>query len=355
MKKETDAKRWLCIWVVLFAAGILGVSALTAWLDPFFHYHAPREGYYYALDNERAQNDGILRHFDYDAVITGTSMCQNFRTSEFDALFGTNAVKTCFAGATYREISDRLERAFASSGVRYVVRSLDLSYLISGTDEMRTDMGEYPEWLYNDALPDDIRYLYNLDVLSGYTLPMLAERLRGTPGGMTPFDEYAAWYRYKHFGTEEVQSAMDRSADSGQVAQKHMEEEDREKLHANLQQNILPQIREHPETTFFLFVPPVSVAFWKEQYLAGNALYWIEALDEAMRLLLPYENVRLFCFSADESITMEPDNYCDNGHYGPWINTMILESFYADDAAYRVTEDNRESMIGRMKELYAEP
>lgn len=49
-------------------------------VDPFFHYHKPDTAtYFYSLDNERSQNDGIIKNFKYDAVITGTSLVENFR------------------------------------------------------------------------------------------------------------------------------------------------------------------------------------------------------------------------------------------------------------------------------------
>ena len=352
MKRDVDAKRWLIIWMLLFAAGIVCVSLLTAWLDPFFHYHAPREEYFYKLDHERAQNDGILKQFSYDAVITGTSVTQNFKTSEFDALFGTSSVKTCFAGATYREIADRLETAFSASDIRYVVRSLDVSLLVTDRDELRADMGEYPEWLYNETLLDDIQYLYNLDVLSDYCVPMLLRRLKGEAGGMTPFDEYSSWDRYTHFGTEEVAAAMQAPLSGESVEQRHMSGEERRMLRENLGQNVIAQIEAHPETTFFLFFPPGSLGFWKDRYREGTSLLLAEAMEEAMRLLLPYENVRLFCFSADEEITTDPANYSDVVHYGPWINSRILEAFSSDDETYRVTEENRAELAERLKAMY---
>ena len=43
-------------------------------------------------------NDGISRNFEFDTLITGTSMAQNFKTSEAEALFGGKAVKETFSG-----------------------------------------------------------------------------------------------------------------------------------------------------------------------------------------------------------------------------------------------------------------
>ena len=64
-------------WSVLVIAGTLAIlgffAGITAYIDPLFHYHAPLEKYSYPLNDERYQNDGIVKHFEYDAIITGSS------------------------------------------------------------------------------------------------------------------------------------------------------------------------------------------------------------------------------------------------------------------------------------------
>ena len=87
------AKTWLRAFLILILAFLVMIGGFVVYLDPFFHYHAPLGGWYYELGEQRSQNDGITRHFSYDAVITGTSMSENFKASEFDALFGTHSVK----------------------------------------------------------------------------------------------------------------------------------------------------------------------------------------------------------------------------------------------------------------------
>ena len=69
-------------------AALILVAAVNMLIDPFLHYHAPLGGLQYPLKDERYQNDGIMRNYPYNAVITGTSMCQNFKPSEFDDLWG---------------------------------------------------------------------------------------------------------------------------------------------------------------------------------------------------------------------------------------------------------------------------
>lgn len=66
-------KKWLIGWIVLVAIMLTMIGGFVYKIDPYLHYHAPdTEKYYYSLDNERSQNNGIIKHFDYDALITGT-------------------------------------------------------------------------------------------------------------------------------------------------------------------------------------------------------------------------------------------------------------------------------------------
>lgn len=60
---------------------LAALAGITIYVDPLFHYHAPLGSLQYPLYDERYMNDGIVRHFDYDAIITGSSMTENFKTS----------------------------------------------------------------------------------------------------------------------------------------------------------------------------------------------------------------------------------------------------------------------------------
>ena len=103
-----SGKKWTAAFIAVLLALLMGMGAVTAVIDPYFHYHKPLERYQYVIENQRYQNNGIVKHFDYDAVITGTSMSENFKTSEMNEIFGVNAVKVPFSGSSYREINDNL-------------------------------------------------------------------------------------------------------------------------------------------------------------------------------------------------------------------------------------------------------
>ena len=72
---KLNAKVWIAgyLMLVLIPLAVAGIWVIH--VDPFFHYHKPyTSGYYYILNNQRSQNDGILKHFNYNAAITGTSI-----------------------------------------------------------------------------------------------------------------------------------------------------------------------------------------------------------------------------------------------------------------------------------------
>ena len=93
MEKKTW-KKFLIQELTITGLLLIAVAGLVAYVDPFFHYHAPIDGFSYIMDNERYQNDGITRNFEYDALITGTSVSENFRASLVDELFGVNRSET---------------------------------------------------------------------------------------------------------------------------------------------------------------------------------------------------------------------------------------------------------------------
>ena len=106
-----SSKQWVVVFVTFFIIILLGIASITIIIDPYFHYHKPLSGLQYPISNQRYQNDGILKHFEYDAIIIGTSMTENFKASEFDKIFGVNSIKVPFSGASYKEINDNLKTA----------------------------------------------------------------------------------------------------------------------------------------------------------------------------------------------------------------------------------------------------
>ena len=137
MMKSTQKQyiTWIIYTTLFTVIALVLFAPITIYIDPLFHYHKPLTNYEYPISNERYQNDGITRHFEYDSIITGTSMAQNFKTSEADQMFHANFIKVCFSGGRFKEIKDNLRRAYdADKNIKYVIASLDNNSLVVDKD-----------------------------------------------------------------------------------------------------------------------------------------------------------------------------------------------------------------------------
>lgn len=309
-------------WNVLVIGGamfiFLVLAASTILIDPFLHYHGPLSFLEYPLKDERYQNDGIARHYQYDSIITGTSMSQNFKCSEFDELWDANSVKMAYSGATFHELNDNLRRAFSyHPEIKYVLCSLDGNRLnISAQEDEYTG---YPEYLYDENIFNDVNYLLNKEVV-----PKTLAVINYTRAGeMTPDrDMYGNWSQYMSFGSEAVLKDFTPLPVSDEEIP--ITEEDVNRITENITQNLLQTALEHPDTEFYFFFPPYSICYWDSLVRSKQIGLQLEAQKLTARLLLTAENVYVYDFSNRLDIISNLNNYADTLHYSDSINSEIL-------------------------------
>lgn len=79
----------------LISSGILLLLCVLAVVifDPFFQYHKPLFGLKAVLTDKEYQCTGSLKTFDYDSVIAGSSVAENYNNGWFDQGFGCRSIK----------------------------------------------------------------------------------------------------------------------------------------------------------------------------------------------------------------------------------------------------------------------
>lgn len=343
MQRHTS---WIIYTCIGFLVGCVMFAAITIYIDPFFHYHKPLDNYAYPLTNERYQNDGITRHFEYDSIITGTSLTENFMTTQADALFDANFIKVPFYGASYKEINDNLKRAFdTGKKIKYVIRCLDNSRLVMDKDAMKEDY-DIPVYLYNSNPFDDVNYVLNKTIFAEYTLNVIAYTKAGNE--TTPFDVYANWNANCSYGPQAVFSNYE-LGDRVDVIQE-LTDAEVQTIQENIKYNVTDLVSEHPETQFYIFFSPYSICYWDQLDNNGQINWRIEAEKIAIEALLEYPNIKLYSFSNNFELTCNLDNYRDANHYGEWINSYILQCMKEDQ--YLLTKDNYNEYIEMIRDFY---
>jgi hypothetical protein len=342
-QKEVNAKKWFISCLVILIAAILGVFLLVWVFDPYFHFHKPFSFVSYRLYDERYANDGISRHFDYDTIITGTSMSQNFKTSEADKLFGVKSVKESFSGAGYKELSENLDRALSRHDVENVIWTMDFNSLIRYSDY--DQYSDYPTYLYDDNPWNDVSYVFNKSILYHGVLTDIIMTLTGQES--TTFDEYSSWD--KPTGYEHIMDSYDRLEEKLYM-EPGLTDEEKEMVYENVYQNFVELVNKYPNVTFYIFYTPYSICWWDYYDREGRMNMQFDAELISTQLLLQCQNVRLYNFNDKYDIIENLDNYRDKEHYSAEINSMILEWISEDEGL--VTKGNYIERLEKEKEYY---
>lgn len=333
-------------YIKISIAGIflmLGTFAgINIYVDPLFHYHAPTEGLEYPLYDERYMNYGIAKHFEYDSIIAGTSMSQNFKASQWDDYFGTTSIKTTFAGASYKEVNDLLEHAFEhNDSIVTVMRSLDPTMLIMEKDERV--YSDYPDYLYDNNIFNDVNYVLNKDNYFQFT--EYVHTFMSLGGTSTDFDTYKNWAGLYPIGKNAVLEQFKRREIIEGIAP--LTEDDIRKIQENMEANVIGLVRENPDTDFYFFFPPYSILYWDDLVREGQLERRLEAHKMAIELLLEYDNVKLFTFMDETDIVCNLDLYKDSLHYDHRISERIIDAMAL--GSNRLTKEN---YIDYLKFLY---
>lgn len=316
--------------VAFFVAGIVFV------FDPFFHYHKPIRPLKAVLTRAEYQVIGTLRTFDYDSLIAGSSMAENYNNKWFDETFDCTAIKAVKPGANTSDLVYLLEAAYEEKEIKNIFYTLDISALTTIIQEHYVNEG-MPLYLYNKNPFDDVKYLFNKHVIFEDIPYMIANSFIGNYDEGDSFN----WAQYKEFGTlhytpTEVKQPDKTKDEYGQYVDFNLE-----KL-----ENL---VKSHPETKFIFMVPPYSSLWWYEAYMCGEMEMDFYALDQAFTRLLPYENVEMHYFQNMEKIVSDLSLYMDLIHYHPDVNKTLVDLIPSNE--YKVSLENKDSVLQNMKLL----
>lgn len=312
-------------------------------VDPYFHYHKPLNILKYRLGNQRYINDGIIRNFDYDSIIIGTSMTENFRTSQFDKIFNVKSIKVPFSGGSFKEIDRNIKRTLErNKNIKIILRGLDYNGIRSNSERMRYD--SYPEYLYDNKIFNDYKYLLNKELilkgLGGVVLNTLKKREMN-------FDDYSSW-RDKKNGKEVVISNYKREIEKKEIT--NLSENEIRMIKENIEKNVLETPKKYSDVKFIYFITPYSIIYWDSINQNGEILKQLEAEKLMIEMILEIPNIELYSFFNNYKLITNLNNYRDAGHYSYKINDKILE--WISQGKYRLTKDNYKEYLKSNKEFY---
>lgn len=333
-------KKFVTRFLIQSAALLLLIGAAVVLADPFYHYHAPAGGLKAVANKAEYQCIGTIRNFEYDGLLLGSSMAENYNDRWLDEAFSCKTIKGIKSSASTMDLLYYLEAAYQDHELRYVFYNLDL-FALSAELKCHFEDEGMPLYLYNDSILDDVDYLFNKDVLFEYIPYQLAVSLKQDYDEGTSYN----WAQYKSFSQEEALCHYERPAVSGV---KDFGEDERAAINANVA--LLAEMAgAHPETEFYFFYPPYSLLWWDSVDRDGRTQEYLYAAGRAAETLIPYENVHLYNFLAEEDIVCNLNYYMDAMHFSADVNRWIVEQL--KEGGYVLTAENYEEEMARLGRL----
>lgn len=342
-----NGKKWSISLIILYMAGLFFIGILVIIIDPYFHYHAPIKGLAYSLENGAYVNDGVSKNFDYNAMIIGTSMTRGFKTAEANEAFDKNFIRITLHGEGFKRINDNMEAAIAANpDLKFIVRGVDTLWLV--TDANWQGYEEYPDYLYDNILWNDVNYLYNKEILCNDVISEIVRTIRNEPA-----DQFDNYIKGDLTGKERVLKAYERPPKEEKVIEQEETDAFFHSMEKNLEENVLSAIENNPDITFYIFFPPYSICWWDSlNQLGVDVLVRRIHMEQfAIEKLLLYDNVQLFSFFNNYDLICDLDNYTDECHYSDKVSSEML--IWMKEGKYELTKENYLDYIKDITDFYS--
>lgn len=318
---------------------LLLLTAVVVLFDPFYQYHKPLPGLKSVLTDKEYQCVGTLRTFDYDSLIVGSSVCENYNNHWFDDGFGCTAIKAIRSYGATADLCYLLDIAYQNQDLKYIFFNIDPSSLTADTQTTYESTG-CPMYLYDTNYLNDYSYVLNKDVMMEKIPYMLAFSLKND------YDEGNSynWAQWKYFGADLATGMYGRLSS---VKPMYEETYYQEELAGNIAL-LEAQVQAHPETTFIFFFPPYSMLWWDNAYRSGERDSHLYNEEQVIAALLEYDNVEIYYYQDEEEIITDLDNYMDMIHFSKDINRIICDKMIAKEGM--LTKENYRT---RLQNMYA--
>lgn len=316
------------------------IAALVFIIDPFFQYHKPWFGLKAVLTDKEYQCIGTLKNFDYDSLIVGSSVAENYYNGWFNEGFNCTAIKAVRSYGATADLCYLLDAAYEDHDLKYVFYSMDTSSL-AANPEPTYELTGSPMYLYNDNYLDDVEYLYNKGVLFEKIPYMAANSVMGDYDDNNSFN----WAQWKEFNEDMALGLYIRTAEIAPMKPADYYEDN---LTANINL-VREQIEAHPKTQFKIFFPSYSMLYWDNLYRTGDLEAYLYNMEQAINSFISYDNAELYYFQDERAIVTDLDNYMDTLHFSPQINQYMAEQIIAGNENDRLTEDNYKQTLSNMR------
>lgn len=351
------------IYFFVFASlpGVVFLSIMYI-IDPLQLFH--KHWFYknYLVSDMRKQSPGIIKNYEFDSIILGSSMLENTSSQEATEILSGKFVNLSLRGSDFRERSLVLNLSFKYKNIKRVIYSLDNNGLIESS---KHDMSYY-DYLYDDNLLNDFYIYTDAKHLRKYLKCMYSENSCSSKN--IQFDKPNAWDNdpvlIKRFGgiNQWIKYRKDPFMEKTlkeiiQITQKiiagekniyNIEQRSKESREY-MMKHLISFVQRYPDTEFILILPPYFIGKYSlmAQYNKSDFGIYLNNIEFLVRLSEEYSNLKIYGWG-NEVFTNNIENYLDLTHYHTKYNTWMLEQINRDNGI--LNNDNVEQYISILNE-----
>lgn len=329
LKKKLSPKQFI-FGVCLIPLPVVVVLFGILWLyDPLQLFHKPifRETTFFG--DMRLAARGIIRYYDFNSVILGTSMLENTSAKEAGEKLGGKWVNLSLWGSAYNERAVILEYLFGYKKPQKIIYSLESFTIASIKDSSRFD------YLYDENPLDDFKVYLNDKFMSC----ALEWKKSANCIGRRDLEELLKWSNHEDlkilfggfekwlkYGKKETIAMLKNIKDTPFVVKK--DNFDLEKQRSYIQTYVLDFVAENPQTQFYFIVPTYSrLGYRTENFSVDSKSFYNRALNLKwfVQELEKYPNAKIYGFDTLDYAD-NVANYKDFTHYNVDMNSLHLDS-----------------------------
>lgn len=320
MKKAITSKKWLTSFLCVFLAAAMLVGIAVWLVDPFYQFRYRENSY--IKNTAMFFGPGLVKNYDYDTLLLGSSMCQNFHMDVMRSELNCEPIHVGIGGIGLDEILDYIALSEKVGRCENYYIGLD-QYMLATPQKFNT-----PEHLFRDDPLAVLRYMFSYEVCFRYLplgMAMTAVSATGVelPGKFQramDIDYLGNWENDFTYGADFViRRFIDASYSVSEVELDGLSQrmkENADKLFQNLPGD---------KSRYHIFFPPYSVLFWSDAAQKG----YFEEYQDAKRYVLQRAEeygIEVYDFQAQDFVS-DLNIYKDSTHYGSQINDWMVGCF----------------------------
>lgn len=320
------SERKICLWTVgCIILAIFSVAVITY----FFSVFQLRSRRLFSGLNPRQYSSIILRNFEFDSAIVGSSLSQGSKCSVFDSVFGGRSMKFTYAGANLAEIQFTIEEMHKYRKIKRVVMDLPMGGLVCEQTLKQMPLDCYRGNFYFSYLKKSFTINELIRSLNFFRRSLTGKIKYTTRDDIYDWNKRHACSE-KNFARDLLYNPYKKESFDGHALQE---------AERNVKTFLLQTFRNYPECEFLIFFPPFSMMYYRNVDLDS----YVRMKRMCVDMLLNIPNVKIYDFETDFTVMQNFNNYKDLTHYSGKINSYLLSEMGKD--RHRMTAENKEKML----------